>query len=92
MLAGPGAISTVMILTGDSHRWWQFAVVFVVIALTSLVSYFVLAAADRVGRYLGETGIRIMTRLMGLLLTAVAVQFIINGFTDLGVVRLPSAP
>jgi multiple antibiotic resistance protein len=91
MLAGPGAISTAMILTGDSRRWWQFAVVFAVIALTSLISYWVLAAADRVGRFLGETGIRIMTRLMGLLLTAVAVQFIINGFTDLGVVRLPPA-
>jgi multiple antibiotic resistance protein len=89
MLAGPGAISTVMILTGDSHRWWQFAVVFGVIALTALVSYLVLSAADRVGRFLGETGIRIMTRLMGLLLTAVAVQFIINGFADLGMVSIP---
>jgi multiple antibiotic resistance protein len=91
MLAGPGAISTVMILMGDSRRWWQFAVVFTVIALTSLVSYSVLSAADRVGRYLGETGIRIMTRLMGLLLTAVAVQFIINGFADLGMISPPPA-
>jgi len=87
MLAGPGAISTVMILTGDSRRWWQFSVILTVIALTSLISYWVLAAADRVGRYLGETGIRILTRLMGLLLTAVAVQFIINGLTDLGMIR-----
>jgi multiple antibiotic resistance protein len=89
LLAGPGAISTVMILIGDSHRWWHFAVVFGAIAVSSLVSYWVLAAADRVGRYLGETGIRIMTRLMGLLLTALAVQFIINGFADLGMVRQP---
>jgi multiple antibiotic resistance protein len=91
MLAGPGAISTVMILSGDSRRWWQFAVVFTVIAVTSLISYWVLAAADRVGRFLGETGIRIMTRLMGLLLTAVAVQFIINGFADLGMISVPAA-
>ncbi|HEY6293390.1 MAG TPA: MarC family protein [Terriglobia bacterium] len=89
MLAGPGAISTVMILTGDSRHWWQFGVIFAVIALTSLISYWILAAADRVGRYLGETGIRILTRLMGLLLTAVAVQFIINGLTDLGMIRVP---
>ena len=89
MLAGPGAISTVMILIGDSRRWWHFAVVFAAIAVSSLVSYWVLAAADRVGGYLGETGIRIMTRLMGLLLTALAVQFIINGFADLGIVHQP---
>lgn len=91
MLAGPGAISTVMILIGDSHQWWQFAAVFLAIALTSIVSFWVLAAADRVGRYLGETGIRILTRLMGLLLTAVAVQFMINGLADLGIVRIPPA-
>ena len=91
MLAGPGAISTVMILTGESRRWWQFGVIFAVIALTSAISFWILAAADRVGRYLGETGIRILTRLMGLLLTAVAVQFIINGFADLGMVKLPAS-
>ncbi len=89
MLAGPGAISTVMILIGDSHRWWNYAVVFGAIVLSSLVSYLVLAAADRVGKYLGETGIRIMSRLMGLLLTALAVQFIINGLADLGIVHQP---
>lgn len=91
MLAGPGAISTVMIRSGDSRRRWQFAVVFTVIAVTCLISYWVLAAADRVGRFLGETGIRIMTRLMGLLLTAVAVQFMINGFADLGMISVPPA-
>lgn len=91
MLAGPGALSTVMILIGDSRRWWQYAAVFAAILLTSAVSFLVLAAADRVGRYLGEIGIRIMTRLMGLLLTAVAMQFIINGLADLGMVRLPGA-
>lgn len=91
MLAGPGAISTVMILIGDSRQWWQYAAVFGAILVTCVVSFLVLAAADRLGRSLGEIGIRIMTRLMGLLLTAVAVQFIINGFADLGMVRLPGA-
>jgi multiple antibiotic resistance protein len=89
MLAGPGAISTVMILVSDSRHWWHYAAVFAAIGLSALISFLVLAAADRVRVYLGETGIRIMTRLMGLLLTALAVQFIINGFADLGVVRHP---
>jgi multiple antibiotic resistance protein len=40
-----------------------------------------------VRRRLGETGIRILVRLMGLLLTAIAVQFFLNGFTDLGIIQ-----
>jgi multiple antibiotic resistance protein len=47
----------------------------------------ILSAADRVRHFLGETGIRILMRLMGLLLTAIAVQFIVNGLTELGVVH-----
>jgi len=86
MLAGPGAISTCMILMGQSRNWWQVIPVFVSIAITALVSYYVLAGANRVRRYLGETGIRIMMRLMGLVLTALAVQFVLNGFMDLNLV------
>src|SRR6516162_11252269 len=82
MLAGPGAISTVMVLVGGAHSIWQHTVVYGVILLTSYVSYWVLSGADRVRRYLGNTGIRIMTRLMGLLLVALAVQFVANGLTD----------
>lgn len=84
MLAGPGAISTVMVLLGPSPRLWQAVPVFVAIAITSLASFLVLAGAERVRRYLGETGIRILMRLMGLLLTAIAVQFFLNGFRHLG--------
>jgi multiple antibiotic resistance protein len=87
MLAGPGAISTCMILMGQSRSWWQVIPVFASIAITALVSYFVLAGANRVRRYLGETGIRIMMRLMGLVLTALAVQFVLNGFMDLNLVQ-----
>ena len=45
------------------------------------------AAADRVRGYLGETGTRVLTRMMGLLLTAIAVQFMLNGLTDIGLVK-----
>jgi len=87
MLAGPGAISTVMVLVGGAHSIWQHTVVYGVILLTSYVSYWVLSGADRVRRYLGNTGIRIMTRLMGLLLVALAVQFVANGLTDFGWIK-----
>jgi multiple antibiotic resistance protein len=87
MLAGPGAISTVMVLMGSSPSWWRVATLFVAITITSLASFLILSAADRVRHFLGETGIRILMRLMGLLLTAIAVQFIVNGLAELGVVH-----
>ena len=86
MLAGPGAISTVMVLVGESHSLWQHAVIYATILLTSFISFMILAGADGVRKYLGETGIRILMRLMGLLLVALAVQFFVNGLTDLGVI------
>ena len=87
MLAGPGAISTVMVLMGPSPGWWRTVTIFTAITITSVASFLILSAADRVRRFLGETGIRILMRLMGLLLTAIAVQFIVNGLAELGVVQ-----
>lgn len=87
MLAGPGSISTVMVLVSQASDWPHGVVIFSAIAVTSVISYIVLAAADRVRSFLGETGIRILTRMMGLLLTAIAVQFILNGLKDVGVVH-----
>ena len=88
MLAGPGAISSVMVLVGQVPvLWhWEMGAVLASIALTSLASYWVLAGAMRVRRVLGETGIRILVRIMGLLLVALAMQFFVNGLTDLGLI------
>ena len=86
MLAGPGAISSVMVLVGQVTTVWQMAAIIGCIAFTALVSYWVLAGASRVKTFLGETGIRILVRIMGLLLVALAMQFFVNGLTDLGVI------
>lgn len=89
ILAGPGAISTVIVLMGQSTHWWQAAPVFAAIAGTSAASYYILAGANRVRGVLGEIGIRVVERLMGLVLVAVAVQFMLNGLADVGVVQKP---
>ena len=83
MLAGPGAISTVMVLIAQTNLWWQGVPVFAAIALTSIASYYVLAFGARLERILGDTGIRILMRLMGLVLSAMAVQFVLNGVSDI---------
>ena len=86
MLAGPGAISSVMVLAGQVTTAWQMGAILGCIAFTALVSFWVLSGADRVRKVLGETGIRILVRIMGLLLVALAMQFFVNGLTDLGVI------
>ncbi len=91
MLAGPGAISSVMVLVGQvPSLWhWEMGAILASIGLTALISYWVLSGAGRVRKVMGETGIRILVRIMGLLLVALAMQFFVNGLTDLGVIAKP---
>lgn len=88
MLAGPGAISSVMVLVGQvPSLWhWQMAAILGAIAVTALAAFWILATADRVRGFLGETGIRILVRIMGLLLVALAMQLFVNGLMDLHVI------
>ncbi len=86
MLAGPGAISTVMVLALGAKGLVPILAVYMSIALTALISFYVLAGATMVERRLGQTGMRILTRLMGLVLCAIAAQFIIDGIKLSGLV------
>jgi multiple antibiotic resistance protein len=89
MLAGPGSISTVM---GQAPSWSGVIPVLVGIVVTSAICYFVLASADRVEEWLGETGIRVLTRLMGLVLTAIAFQFFVSALVDMRVIAPVALP
>ena len=88
MLAGPGAISSVMVLVGQvPNLWhWEMGAILGSITFTCVVTYWVLASASQVRRVMGDTGIRILVRVMGLLLVALAMQFFVNGLTDLGII------
>ena len=87
MLAGPGAISSVMVLMAQNADWRHALVILSAIAAISALSYVVLAAADRVSSLMHETGIAVLTRMMGLLLMAIAVQFVLDGLKDAGIAR-----
>jgi multiple antibiotic resistance protein len=82
ILAGPGAISTAMVLAGQAPSWAHSAIVYGAIILTAAVSYVTLLLGQRLVKVLGTTGIRVLTRIMGLLLAAVATQFILTGLKD----------
>ncbi len=79
MLAGPGAISTVMVLAGQAASLPEKLVVLAAIVVTMILAWLALRVGERVVLRMGATGIRVMTRIMGLLLAAIAVQFVITG-------------
>jgi multiple antibiotic resistance protein len=89
MLAGPGAITSVMVLVGQAQTRWQMVAILSAILITAAICYLVLGNSDRVARALGDTGVRILVRIMGLLLVALAVQYFVNGLVDLGVIARP---
>ncbi|MGH7669603.1 MAG: MarC family protein [Gemmatimonadaceae bacterium] len=82
ILAGPGAISTVMVLAGEIRSVGHGVVVYGAIVFVALISYITLRLGERLVELMGQTGIKVMTRIMGLLLAAVATQFILTGIGD----------
>jgi MarC family membrane protein len=82
MLAGPGAISTVIVLSSQARGPAQTAIVYTAIVLTGLLSFVALRIGEPLLSRLGKTGVRVVTRIMGLLLAAVAVQFVLSGVRE----------
>jgi multiple antibiotic resistance protein len=85
MLAGPGAISTVILLQARATDWLQSGALFGCILGVSVASYLILRVAARGARWLSPIALRITTRIMGLLLAAVAIQFLLNALQELGI-------
>jgi multiple antibiotic resistance protein len=83
MLAGPGAISTVILATGKSSGPLYTVSLFAGPIILSLALWLSFRFAAPVGRLLGKTGINIATRLMGLVLAAIAVEFITQGLMEI---------
>ena len=84
MLAGPGAIATVSVLMNSARdSFAKSAIVITCVIATALITLVVLYAAERIERTLKTTGLNVLTRVMGLILAAVAVQFIATGVGEL---------
>ena len=81
-ISGPGAIATAMILTSEAPGNWYLSVVFFAILLTTVSCYFAMVYSRVVVRWLGESGRSILTKIFGLILAVIAVQFVINGVSD----------
>jgi multiple antibiotic resistance protein len=80
-LAGPGAISTVMLDSHQAVTLIQKILLWVMIVFTGLIVYIALRLASPIRRKIGQTGVNIATRLMGLILAAIAIEFITRGLS-----------
>ena len=79
LIAGPGAITSVLILSSESPKWELRLVLFGIIAIVLLLTYVIFLGADYLNQRFGTTGLRIVQRIMGLILMVIAIQFVIDG-------------
>jgi multiple antibiotic resistance protein len=87
MLAGPGAISTVILLHSRAEGWPQQIALLLCIPVIGLVTYTILALSARGAKWLSPIALRLTTRIMGLLLAAIAMQFLINALKELNLIH-----
>jgi len=84
LLAGPGAIATVILLSGRAEGPAGFAALIAVMLAVLAIAYLLFNAAGLIERALGRTGVNVVTRLLGMLLAALSVQFILDGLDSFG--------
>ncbi len=82
LLAGPGSITTALILGEQAFTWDEHLVLILVLAAGMAGVYFTLRSADRISDKIGAIGKNVLTRLMGIVLAAVAAQFVIDGLVS----------
>ena len=83
LLTGPATISTMVIYAERTRHWWEQGVLVGYGLVVSLVTFLVFTASGRIARFIGRTGINVMTRLMGLILAALAVEVMAAGLVKL---------
>ena len=79
MIAGPGAITTCLMLAGEAKDIVFLGVLVCCIMVSLLIMYVILTHAFKISKFLGTGATKIITRLMGLILAVIAIQFVLNG-------------
>jgi multiple antibiotic resistance protein len=83
LLTGPATISTMVIYAGRTHHAWELAVLVGYGVVVGVATFICFSLAGRIARLIGRVGINVMTRLMGLILAAVAVEIMSDGLIKL---------
>lgn len=85
LIAGPGSMGALILLMAKTEGQWMLQLsVLTALVLVLLLTLFCLLAATQLNRLLGVTGMQVITRVMGILLCALAVQFIFDGIAESG--------
>lgn len=88
MIAGPGTIATVLLLVNLSHGdRWNLIVVTAAYAVALIVTWLCMRGSSLLLRVIGKTGIHVISRLLGIILAALAVQFVLNGLNQTPLLR-----
>ncbi|MFW2177707.1 MULTISPECIES: MarC family protein [unclassified Moraxella] len=83
MVIGPGGISTVIIYAASGHSYANMVALILAGFIISIITYLSFMAAGQVSKFLGETGLNVLNRVMGMLLAAVAVEIFVSGLRSL---------
>jgi multiple antibiotic resistance protein len=83
LLTGPATISTMVIYAERTRHWWELAVLVGYGVVVGVATALAFSASGRIARWLGRTGINVMTRLMGLILAALSVEIMADGLAKL---------
>jgi len=83
LLAGPGAISTVILFSQQSHSLTHKLILVAICCLTALLVWACLHLAPQISKRLSQTSLNISSRVMGLILAAMSVEFIVGGLRNL---------
>ena len=84
LIAGPGSIATIILLIGQTEDALGLAAILGVLFAVILLVFLFMLTAGPMERFLGRVGIDVVTRLLGMLLAALAVQFILDGLASFG--------
>lgn len=92
-ISGPGSIATVMILTSEAPTIYHTGLVFLAVLITTVTCYYSMVYSKVIVKYLGDSGKQIITKVFGLILAVISVQFVINGaanvLVDFGIFEIP---
>ncbi len=90
LIAGPGALASILILVSEAgDDSGAFASVLAMAVVVLVVAYAFLRLSSRITRLLRQTGVNVVTRVLGLVLSALAVQYVVDGLAGLGVLAVP---
>lgn len=92
LLTGPGAITTVIVQMGTALNFFHKGLVIAALILTFIFTYFILRSSEYIDKALGVTGIMVMTRIQGLILGAIAVNFVATGAWNIFISLRSSSP